>query len=140
MFVFLDHKRKPYDVKWVVQLPIAAWEIIRNYNEFVLHVTKYGVPGFVSFDYDLVDDYYQAMPKECEEHQYIFNFENDQGMNYPTFDYGSEKTGYDCAKFLVDFCANNGYKFPDYEVHSMNPVGGKRIRDYIEWAKTKLDI
>lgn len=139
MYLFLDDERKPYDVKWV-RLPFATWEIARNYNEFVILVTKYGVPKFVSFDHDLADEHYEVMLKEVEAQQYTFFFEDDQGGMNLTFDYGKEKTGYDCAKFLVDFCANNGYKFPEYEVHSMNPVGGKRIRDYIEWAKTKLDI
>ena len=139
MHLFLDDERKPYDVKWV-RLPFAVWEVVRNYNEFVLHVTKYGVPEFVSFDHDLADEHYEVMLKEVEAQQYTFFFEDDQGGMNLTFDYGKEKTGYDCAKFLVDFCAKNGYKFPEYEVHSMNPVGGKRIRDYIEWAKTKLDI
>ena len=43
-----------------------------------------------------------------------------------------EKTGYDCAKWLVDYCMDNGLKLPEFEVHSMNPAGGENIRMYLE--------
>ena len=38
-----------------------------------------------------------------------------------------EKTGYECAKWLVDYCIKNGLKCPDYYCHSMNPVGKDKI-------------
>jgi hypothetical protein len=47
----------------------------------------------------------------------------------PTF---SEKTGYDCAKWLVNFCMDNNLKLPEYYVHSMNPVGRRNILGYLD--------
>ena len=51
-----------------------------------------------------------------------------------TIDYDSqtEKTGYDCCKFLCDVCMKSNVKHPTYVVHSMNPVGKSNIESYIE--------
>ena len=49
-------------------------------------------------------------------------------------DYGPEKTGFDCAKWLVDFCHDNDVPFPRYTIHSMNPVGRLNIDEYISQA------
>ncbi len=48
------------------------------------------------------------------------------------YDKYTEKTGYDCAKWLVEYCMNKGVKHPPYMVHSMNPVGKQNIISYVE--------
>lgn len=121
--LFLDDERMPSQVTWV-QIPYAVYEIVRSYEEFVDIIEKHGVPKFVTFDHDLADQHYQAMLTEVNGNSNI--------------DYGPEKTGYDCAKWLVDYCADNGYMFPPYAVHSMNPIGKDRINSYIENAKKHL--
>ena len=50
-----------------------------------------------------------------------------------------EKTGMDCAKWLVDFCIDNDKRIPDYFVQSANPVGAKNIASLINNAKAFLD-
>lgn len=52
---------------------------------------------------------------------------------YVLFDHdlGEDKTGYDCAKYLVDYCIYNKLEFPDFCVHSANPVGRENIIKYI---------
>lgn len=42
-------------------------------------------------------------------------------------DLGAEKSGYDCAKYLVNYCLNKEYKLPLFKVHSQNPVGRENI-------------
>lgn len=42
-------------------------------------------------------------------------------------DLGEGKTGYDCAKWLVDYCLENNLSLPEYAVHSQNPVGKENI-------------
>ena len=42
-------------------------------------------------------------------------------------DQGEEKTGYDCAKWLISYCLDNNLQLPDYQVHSQNPVGRQNI-------------
>ena len=131
--LFLDDERHPDQVTWVEFPRYDAVFIVRNYDAFVNQVTLGGMPGFVCFDHDLADTHYEVM---LEENKYAY----DDGDLKKTFDYGSEKTGYDCAKWLVDYCSNNGFKFPRYVVHSMNPAGKERIEGYIENAKKHLNI
>ena len=42
-------------------------------------------------------------------------------------DLGGEKDGYDCAKWLVDWCIENEFTVPDYDIQSSNPVGRENI-------------
>jgi hypothetical protein len=98
-----------------------GWDIVRTYDDFVSWITINGLPNEVSFDHDLAEIHYD--PKTYTE---SFKYE--------------EKTGYDAAKWLVDYCAEKKAKFPRHVVHSMNPIGKERIDSYIENAKTHLGI
>jgi hypothetical protein len=42
-------------------------------------------------------------------------------------DLGEEKTGFDCAKYLIEYCMNNNLTPPQTYVHSANPVGRENI-------------
>lgn len=140
--LFLDDERKLGDVTWIV-LPSKinhSWVTVRNYDEFVKTVMSFGIPDFVTFDHDLADEHYAAMIKENDASRYTAFVDDDEGGLNLTFDYGSEKTGYDCAKWLVEFCEQRDLKFPPFAVHSMNPIGAQRIRAYIENARMHLDI
>jgi hypothetical protein len=46
-----------------------------------------------------------------------------------------EKTGMDCAKWLVDYCIDNKKELPDYVVHSMNPAGRENIKSLLDQFK-----
>ena len=114
--LFLDDIRNPRDVKWL-NLPSVEWTIVRDYDEFVNVIKKQGVPTFIAFDHDLGPDHYNpSMYNKLHE----------------TF---SERNGYDCAKWLVDYCMNRNLKVPKYAVHSMNPIGKNNIINYIESYK-----
>ena len=80
--IYLDDVRTPIDKDWI---------IARNYDEFVRIVSTYGLENIktISLDHDLGDS---AMR---EWHKNVYH-------NY-TLDYNNitEKTGYDCAKWLV---------------------------------------
>lgn len=54
--------------------------------------------------------------------------------NFISFDHdlGEGKTGYDCAKFLVEFCLDKNLKLPKFFVHSQNPVGKENIEKLLE--------
>jgi hypothetical protein len=130
--LFLDDVRNPDDVTWAAFPRDEMIFTIRSYETFVKHVMISGVPGFVCFDHDLADEHYAAMLKENEADP-VKQIEM-------IVDYGVEKTGYDCAKWLVDYCAEKKKKFPPYIVHSMNPAGKERIISYVENAKKHLGI
>lgn len=127
-YLFLDDERMPRDVKWVL-LPQADWVIVRNHDEFCNYIKENGVPEFVSFDHDLADFHYHVMQQEvCD------SFTIDDGDLKKTYDYGPEKTGYDSAKWLVEHCHLDKICFPNYLVHSLNPIGAQRIKEYIDSA------
>lgn len=55
-------------------------------------------------------------------------------------DLGEVESGYDCAKWLVDYCIGHQKILPDFVVHSQNPVGKENIekllgnyRKYSHW-------
>jgi len=132
--LFLDDERIPTDVTWV-EIPRVFYEVVRDYDEFVETILTYVLPCFVTFDHDLADTHYAIGDRE------LYNSYTTQvGDMKMTFDYGPEKTGFDCAKWLVEYCIDNRLTFPEYVVHSMNPVGSKRITDYIIDAKKHTDI
>ncbi len=139
-YMFLDDERMPSQVTWTWLPRDRSFSIVRNYKEFVDHITMYGVPEFVTFDHDLADEHYEVMLKEVEASRHTAFVDDDQGGLNITFDYGKEMTGFDCAKWLVDHCAKYEVPFPDYTVHSMNPIGRARIEQYIVNAKKHLNI
>lgn len=117
--LLLDDIRNLEDVKNYKLLPnveSSKWIIVRSYKEFVDIITLRGVPQFVSLDHDLADIHYG------------------HGLNNDEIPYNSykEKTGYDAAKWLVNYCMERGIKHPPYVVHSMNPIGKSNIESYIE--------
>jgi len=114
--LFLDDIRVPTNVTWVDIPKDQHYSLVRNYQEFVDLITLRGLPKFVCYDHDLSDCHYG-------------DGLNDTGIDYDSY---TEKTGYDCAKWLVDYCMKNGVKHPPYVVHSMNPVGKQNIISYVE--------
>ena len=118
--LFLDDIRNPKAAAGLApqfaQLYLQDWDIVRNYAEFVDYIQTNGIPDLISFDHDLADEHYQGV----------------SDVEY------SEKTGLDCAKWLVDFCMDGGLKLPQYIVHSANPAGSKNIQSYLDNAKKHL--
>lgn len=112
MRLYLDDVRTPKD---------TDWEVVRSYDEFAAHVRLHGLENYelMSLDHDLgdtaMDEYY-----------------NNVHPNY-TLDYSNikEKTGMDCAKFLVAESMTKGIPLPAIYVHSANPIGSANIMGYI---------
>ncbi len=108
MYIFLDDERRPGQVTWIEIpcIPVCMWNIVRNIEQFKELLDKALKAGItikhISFDHDLADIHYGG-------------------------DYSDEKTGMDCAKYLVDWCMDNDQPLPEWTVHSMNPVGVENI-------------
>jgi hypothetical protein len=124
--LFLDDIRVPCDVSHYVQNPAIKrfyceeeFEIVRSYKEFRDYIIDNGVPDLISFDHDLADEHYHPSMYSGPE---VYN------KNYETF---QEKTGYDCAKFLVEYCMDYEVDLPTCLVHSMNPTGKVNIESLL---------
>ena len=111
--LFLDDFRSPRDAFNYTKdtdYLTKEWVLVRSFEEFKEHIFREhklgNLPELISFDHD-----HGAMPE--------------------AYDTMQEKTGYHCAQWLVGFCMDNELRLPAFKVHSMNPVGKKRIQDFL---------
>jgi hypothetical protein len=79
----------------------------------------------------LADFHYDLKPEDYENMS-----EDEMVMKFGSM----EKTGLDCAKFLVEYCADENQPLPKYLVHSANPAGKENIEKFLENAKKHLNI
>lgn len=106
--LFLDDIRYPIEAHHYTKQDIflrSDWHIVRNYEQFVNRILEKGLPEMISFDHDLADEHY--FKKDSQEY--------------------FERTGYDCAKWLIEYCMDNYLDLPEFYSHSMNPVGKENI-------------
>lgn len=122
--LFLDDQRQPYEVgNYMNPIELRSlyrlqqWVIVRDFAEFIRHIQQNGMPFMVSFDHDLADEHYR--PSMYAEDKHYSNYYADG-----TF---KEKTGYDCAKWLIEYTQKTGKKMPTIFCHSMNPIGKENI-------------
>jgi len=109
--IYLDDLRSPVD---------KSWRVVRNYDAFCKLVTEIGFENIdcISLDHDLGDT---AMK------EYYNNVHSNYTLNYENI---TEKTGLDCAKWLIEQWLN-GKPLIDVYVHSANPVGSANIMGWI---------
>ena len=129
MKLFLDDERQPQQAALYMQprigklnpIYLEEWMVVKTYSQFVIAVSKYhNEITHMSFDHDLANIHYNALTGK------------------QSFEY-REKTGYDCAKWLVEFYEEKKINLPIYFVHSMNPIGAENITRYLEnYKKSKL--
>jgi hypothetical protein len=123
--LFLDDIRIPrqsYDYTHNLIYTEKDWIIVRTFKEFMSYLSEHGLPDLISFDHDLADEHYRPSMYNPDEHY----------SNYYTDGTFKEKTGYCCAKALIDYCIDNDKDVPKFLVHSMNPVGKKNITSILE--------
>lgn len=122
--LYLDDVRTP-----LADLPNhASWVVVRNYEEFTLYIMENGVPDFVSFDHDLAPEHMNDYFNQVAYH----------GYQHPKYDEYQEKTGLDCARFLVDYCQNHQVELKRCAVHSHNPVGAANIQSFLNGFKKHM--
>jgi len=112
IYLYLDDVRIPNG---------QHWEVVRNYDEFVSHIKLNGLENYevISLDHDLGDS---AMK------EYYTNVKSNYELNYKRIE---EKTGMDCARFIVMESLTNNIPLPQIYVHSANPIGTHNILGYI---------
>lgn len=127
--LFLDDRRTPTSDPRVVTMDSVYkdlnWTVVKNYNEFVDYITRYGLPTVISFDHDLSKEHVD------------FYFANGGHLKPPTnylYDLFKDKTGKQCADWLVEYCHKNNLSMPTCYVHSANPTGRLNILKVLEGA------
>ena len=116
-YIYLDDVRVPVKVRPDEQ----DWVVVRSYEEFVDTVLEISIENveLISLDHDLG-------PRATQH--FLRNTTQTYEINYGEI---PEKTGLDCAKWLVDHVLDNESKLPVVVVHSANPVGSANIMGYI---------
>lgn len=112
IWLYLDDVRIPTE---------GDWEVVRNYDEFVSHINLHGLENYevISLDHDLGEG---AMV------EYYTNVKPNYELDYNRI---SEKTGMDCARFIVNEAMNKNITLPTVYVHSANPIGSANMMGYI---------
>lgn len=110
--IYLDDIRTPIEEDWIV---------CRDYNDFVKCVSEVGLDNIsmISLDHDL---------GETAIREYFKNVRTNYILDYANI---HEKTGYDCAKWIVDESINTDITLPLIMTHSANPIGSANIIGYI---------
>jgi hypothetical protein len=112
IYLYLDDVRIPTEL---------SWEVVRNYDEFVAHIRLNGLENYevISLDHDLGEGAMQ---------EYYTNVKPNYELDYKRIE---EKTGMDCARFLVAESITRGIPLPQIYVHSANPIGTHNILGYV---------
>ena len=118
--IYLDDMRtpKPSDIRWFVSTP--EWTVVRSYKEFVSKITEIGLENIelISLDHDLGDSAIKEWQTNVY-HNYTLNYDNI-----------TEKTGMDCAKWLIEQWLD-GAPVCKVMVHSANAVGSANMMGWI---------
>lgn len=97
------------------------WHVVRNYDELVSHIRLNGLDKYevISLDHDLGD---------TAQEEYFNNVSPNYQLDYNNI---LEKTGLDCAKWLVAESMNSKIPLPQIYTHSANPIGSANIMGYV---------
>lgn len=108
-WLYLDDVRVPVDPRF---------DLVKNFDQFVAYIEANGIPEYISFDHDLGMDHIEYFYKDHR--------------GFHDYDYSKlEKTGYHCARWLIEHCIEKGLKLDKVGVHSHNEVGAANIMSAI---------
>jgi hypothetical protein len=116
-YIYLDDVRTPTQGVGEDNQP---WVIVRSYDEFVEKVNGIGLENIqaMSLDHDLGDSAMSEW-KNNVYHNYKLDYDNI-----------TEKTGYDCAKWMVEQWMDDK-PVVTVMTHSANAIGSANIMGYI---------
>lgn len=133
--IFLDDERTPKKcIKYMPRVytnfyKTTKFVIVRNYDAFTQLIsgkyTKQSFPEIISFDHDLGYEHYMA----------YMQYHKDPELYKEACTLFKEKTGMDCAKWLVDFCMDNHLMLPKYVCHTKNGIGAANMTGLFESFK-----
>jgi len=127
--LWLDDIRNPFVADWRMQYaPQFAYgegetTWVKSYDEFTKWITENGLPYMIAFDHDLGQD--------------VANDKVADGMSKRKSrrEKRTEMSGFECAKWLVDYCIDNDVDLPQWTIQSANPVGADNINGILNGYK-----
>ena len=120
--LWLDDIRNPFEDDWLVFSPITPDQVtwVKSYQEFTEYILNNGLPDAICFDHDL------GMPVALKARAKGKSKRESRKLKQ------EEKTGYDCAKWLVNYCIDHNKPVPLYNIQSANPTGKENIDMYLK--------
>jgi len=123
--LWLDDLRNPLTQKWLEDFAIefndkrddVIW--VKSFEEFKNWITSNGLPYMIAFDHDLGEDI--AIEK----------VKNGISKKKARKEKKTALSGFDAAKWLVEYCIDNSIKLPLWVVQSANPVGRQNINSLL---------
>ena len=129
--LWLDDLRNPFEGSWIQEFApefVGSSHIVwvLSYEEFIEWIRENGLPKKICFDHDLGEDVAIKLVSK--------------GMNKKKAREVKKlaKSGYDCAKWLVDYCIDHDTQIPYWNVQSANPVGKENINGLLNNATKHL--
>lgn len=129
--LWLDDIRDPNQEHWKQwldkRIEIVERNIVwvKNYSEFVQYIEENGLPTVICFDHDL------GKPIEM--------MNASKGKKKARELKSKELTGYDCAKWLVEYCLDNDINHISYLIQSSNLPGKININSLLSnFNKSKI--
>lgn len=125
--LWLDDIRDPNDSiwwNWIASSGInpmhynIVW--VKNYDEFTKWIKFNKLPAVICFDHDLGED----LAKDRVSNG--MSKRKARSLKRETL------SGFDCTKWLVEYCLDGNHSIPEYRIQSANPVGAENIRGLIE--------
>lgn len=121
ILLWLDDTRDPntgdwllsYAPEWDKHRDNVVW--VKNSQQFVDYIKKWGIPELIAFDHDLGEDLAIDL--------HLSGLSKKQARLAKK----EVQSGFDCASWLVDYCMNYNKELPEWVVQSSNPVGKDNI-------------
>ena len=124
--LWLDDIRDPFENngEWLVFSPLFGGDYdtiwVKSFDEFVKWINDNGLPDGVCFDHDLGEDVAIELVNKGTNKKVARKVKKEL------------PSGYDCAKFLVNYCLINDLDLPLYNIQSANPVGKDNINGLLQ--------
>lgn len=131
--LWLDDIRDPKDQiwqDWIIGANLnpndynIVW--VKSYQEFTKWITTNRLPTVICFDHDLGEDVAKSRVSKGMSKRQARTLKRET------------LSGFDCTKWLVEFCINNSINMPEYRIQSANPVGAENIKGLIENFKRNV--
>jgi hypothetical protein len=125
--LWLDDIRNPQEEiwwNWIIEAGLNPGDYnivwVKSYAEFTKWISINGLPAVICFDHDLGEDVAKGRVSK--------------GMSKRQARILKRETlsGFDCAKWLIEFCLDNELNAPEFKIQSANPVGAENIKGLIE--------
>ncbi len=125
--LWLDDIRNPREeiwCNWIIEAGLNPGDYnivwVKSYAEFTKWISTNGLPAVICFDHDLGEDVAKGRVSKGMSKRQARILKRES------------LSGFDCAKWLIEFCLDNLINAPEFKIQSANPVGAENIKGLIE--------